>query len=656
MAFDAHKDFAISTVATAPSPATSGTSLIVSTGDGAKFPAVPFNAVVWPAGAQPTTANAEIVRVTAKSTDTLTITRTQEGTSARTIIVGDQIANTITAKVLTDIEDRITTPGLTFGINVKDYGAVGDVTTVGTGGTDDTAALNAALAALPTVNGNPAGKLIGPAGIYRIDGPLNNWGPCVSFEGEGEAATILDYRGSGDCVRLYDPVYPTVGVAEIAGRLEGFCIDGTSAGAGATGLHAGDVLELGLDLLVQNFTGAGSTGVIFDNSVSFTERLHGRVTVQNCTNGVTFTVSGTGQSASSFDYCNLEIDLLKATNGVTLQNGAQIASGKLRIIGNFVYSVSGTPAVLTVTGQVPGITFRATATAIQTSSGGGTLTINKPAGTVSGDVEIAVIEVNGSANLPATPAGWTLLDSGSTGPSVATYYKVAGGSEPASYSWTVANIASGVIATYTGCDPVSPINAHGALNRTTGTSATATSITTTAPCRLVYVMGTSGNGAITDPSGYTRRGRADDSVTATQTLLDDVDQASSGATGTVTGTFGGAVNAYSGLIALKPTGSHPGQNGYSSIYACELDVHAEVRPGSNATQPHTIEFGAAGNFIIGTGNLVFTQGSDSGGTGVWLASNNSGNLQKWLGLIFGDTALNSHNDLTPVAVGGFNNP
>lgn len=101
---DAHTNFAYSTVATAPSPATSGTSLVVGSGDGALFPAVPFNATIWPVGSQPTSANAEIVRVTNRSTDTLTITRTQESTSARTVIVGDQIAATVTAKTLTDIE------------------------------------------------------------------------------------------------------------------------------------------------------------------------------------------------------------------------------------------------------------------------------------------------------------------------------------------------------------------------------------------------------------------------------------------------------------------------------------------------------------------------------------------------------------------------
>jgi hypothetical protein len=80
---------------------------VVASGGGAKFPAVPFNATIWPTGAQPTSANAEIVRVTAISTDTLTITRTQEGSSARTVVVGDNIAQTITKKVIDDLDMKV---------------------------------------------------------------------------------------------------------------------------------------------------------------------------------------------------------------------------------------------------------------------------------------------------------------------------------------------------------------------------------------------------------------------------------------------------------------------------------------------------------------------------------------------------------------------
>ncbi len=104
MSFDAHKNFAYATVATAPSPPATGTSLVVAASLGGRFPTPPFNATVWPAGAQPTADNAEIVRVTAITTDTFTITRQAEGSSARAIGVGDQIAATITKQTLTDIE------------------------------------------------------------------------------------------------------------------------------------------------------------------------------------------------------------------------------------------------------------------------------------------------------------------------------------------------------------------------------------------------------------------------------------------------------------------------------------------------------------------------------------------------------------------------
>lgn len=101
---DAVANLAVSSVATAPSPATTGVSLVVAAGEGSRFPAVPFNATVCPANTLPTPANAEIVRVTTIAGDTLTITRAQEGTTARSILVGDLIAATITKKSLTDRE------------------------------------------------------------------------------------------------------------------------------------------------------------------------------------------------------------------------------------------------------------------------------------------------------------------------------------------------------------------------------------------------------------------------------------------------------------------------------------------------------------------------------------------------------------------------
>lgn len=72
------KELATSTVAVAPSPATSGTSLTVETGKGSRFPVspnLPFFLVAHPDNELPTEDNAEFLRVTAVSGDTMTIER-----------------------------------------------------------------------------------------------------------------------------------------------------------------------------------------------------------------------------------------------------------------------------------------------------------------------------------------------------------------------------------------------------------------------------------------------------------------------------------------------------------------------------------------------------------------------------------------------------
>jgi hypothetical protein len=107
--FDGHKNFAYATVSTPPSPATSGTTLILGAGQGSRMPTPPFNALSCPSGVQPLASNSEIIRVTAISVDTLTIVRAQEGTTARAIVTSDQLSANITAKMFTDIESVLNT-------------------------------------------------------------------------------------------------------------------------------------------------------------------------------------------------------------------------------------------------------------------------------------------------------------------------------------------------------------------------------------------------------------------------------------------------------------------------------------------------------------------------------------------------------------------
>jgi hypothetical protein len=85
MAFDNAKNFAKATVSTGYDAV--ATSIVLSSGHGAKLPTAPFNATWWNSTdyADPSDdPNVEVVRVTAISTDTLTVIRGQEGISAST--------------------------------------------------------------------------------------------------------------------------------------------------------------------------------------------------------------------------------------------------------------------------------------------------------------------------------------------------------------------------------------------------------------------------------------------------------------------------------------------------------------------------------------------------------------------------------------------
>jgi hypothetical protein len=112
------KNLAVTSVATAPSPETSGTTLVVTAGHGARFPDPAadgsFPLVIWPAGADP--GNAEIALCTARSSDTFTITRAQEGSTARTVVIGDQVMLAVTAGVWAETRTNIDIALFTAGV------------------------------------------------------------------------------------------------------------------------------------------------------------------------------------------------------------------------------------------------------------------------------------------------------------------------------------------------------------------------------------------------------------------------------------------------------------------------------------------------------------------------------------------------------------
>jgi subtilisin family serine protease len=206
-----------------------------------------------------------------------------------------------------------------------------------------------------------------------------------------------------------------------------------------------------------------------------------------------------------------------------------------------------------------GIVLRAAASA-NNGAGGSTLSITVPAGTSSGDVMLAQVVVQKAGNAIAAPAGWSLVLRQDTSSSIATatYVKVAGAAEPASYTWTfgTAGEASGGIASYIGVNTSTPIDArHAQYNSSTSNVDNSGVTTSTANDMLVYAVGIIVPTTVNVPTGFTEQWRAASNSATTSEMSQEL-FASTGATGTIHGTHNGGANSnITHLIALRPAGA-----------------------------------------------------------------------------------------------------
>jgi hypothetical protein len=116
---------------------------------------------------------------------------------------------------------------------------------------------------------------------------------------------------------------------------------------------------------------------------------------------------------------------------------------------------------------------------------GNVLSIPFPPGTQAGDVMVASVTASPNVAIGAPP-GWTAINStaqaAGSGSRLASYYRVATGSEPASYPFSFAGAAAGVaggIVSFSGVDAANPIDAAGANTTASGLTHTANAIATT---------------------------------------------------------------------------------------------------------------------------------------------------------------------------------
>lgn len=160
----------------------SDTGAVLQTGGGASFPTLGAVDYFY-ATLESTGGTTEVVKVTARSGDSITIVRAQEGTTANSFAAGSRFELRVTAQSVRDVlaADR----GF---INVMDYGAVGNWN--GTTGADDTVAIQAAVNACPL-----SGMVYFPPGRYRLTNEITLPRP-VTIKGAGVGNVYGDYTSS----------------------------------------------------------------------------------------------------------------------------------------------------------------------------------------------------------------------------------------------------------------------------------------------------------------------------------------------------------------------------------------------------------------------------------------------------------------------------
>jgi type IV pilus modification protein PilV len=280
------------------------------------------------------------------------------------------------------------------------------------------------------------------------------------------------------------------------------------------------------------------------------------------------------------------------------------------------------------TGSGGNITFvGASSNAVDGATG---LTISRPAGVVAGHVMVAAFAIQGKPGV-RVPTGWTLIREtlGKNSYEQATYFKVAGSSEPASYTFQPISGSykmRGGVAAYSGVDTATPVDKEGAKSGTSG-NATSSSFNTGFNKDMVInaVMFQSTNaGATITPDASLPNERYDVNPSNFSHDFADGIQQSAGSTGSKIAVPSGSNAGWiSSLIALKPGGGGSGSIAVNYwVVAVDRNSLGAYRegPASNvvnayaanvAPSPITSAFNCTSN-ADGSVTLSWTQPSQPG--------------------------------------------
>lgn len=215
-------------------------------------------------------------------------------------------------------------------------------------------------------------------------------------------------------------------------------------------------------------------------------------------------------------------DTISAASGNSDVSGVVTFTVKSATAGSPVFTATDTSDSVIIT-QTATVNFTAIPIALRSaatagSTTGTTLTLNVPAGVVAGDVMIMNMAQYGTGSGNPTCVGWTLIGGSTNGLGASTsrygalMYRIAGASELASYTFTLAGTvtgAAGAIVAFSGADPGTPFDAApvpilSASSTAVGATAV-TSISTNAPAIMfgMAATATAGPGTWTNWSSTT---------------------------------------------------------------------------------------------------------------------------------------------------------
>ena len=259
------------------------------------------------------------------------------------------------------------------------------------------------------------------------------------------------------------------------------------------------------------------------------------------------------------------------------------------------------------------------------------LVATAPASIAAGNVLIAFLIFDADdANTITPPNGWTQITtvdvSGSAARRSISYFKVAGGSEPETYTWVrdvQGNFAWIItIARISGADTASPINVSGSQANANSTSVTAPTITTTVNNCLLVFLGSDPNGrTYTPPGGMTERWEQRYAAGAYDITQEGAteDFATAGATGTRVATVNPATDNAGHLIAIAPpvlyegtqpeTATPADTQGITVEYAVATSEVASAADGQATTGSYSVATPEAASPVDAQSTLVLFLGS-----------------------------------------------